>query len=193
MVTEGADLNQQIILRDGDQESNNRSREQSVLTLAIMNQAPEDIIIQLITPDNINNQMCPALVCAVTENQWDLVPTLMQQGADRNQRYASNTPLTHAIINGAPQDVVTQLITPQNINDDEYPALVCAVECKYWDLIPLLIQLGADINIQNKQGLNAIDILIIKNPWRDIKSWAELLLEHGGQTSLTGNQLHYHI
>ena len=55
----------------------------------------------------------------------DLVPLLIQCGGDRNQRYHGSTLLTHALMSGAPEDGVAQLITPENINDGRDPALLC--------------------------------------------------------------------
>ena len=120
---------------------------------------PLDVVTQLISPHNINMQNkydCTALHLVVREKRWDLVPVLVQHGADvnlRDNRY--NTPLHIKMQNekytDVPLDVVTQLISAQNINKQDRDGHTTLhqvlfhqmVSKKRWDLVPVLVQHGA--------------------------------------------------
>ena len=121
------------------------------LHLAVRCDTPRDIFTQLISHQNVNVQDVngvPALHFAVKKERWDLVPDLLQHGADVNLFGLPNrTPLHWAACRDTPADIVPQLISPHNINLKDiygHTALHEAVREKRWELVPVLIQYGAD-------------------------------------------------
>ena len=120
---------------------------------------PLDIITQLITPENINMTTIDGhttLHLVVKNKRWHLWPLLAQHGADMNVCDSRNyTPLHDAVSQPhAPIDIITQLISPQNINvqdrDGRTPLHDHLVD--NWDLVPILVQNGADVNLCDKQN-----------------------------------------
>ena len=98
---------------------------------------------------------------AVKLKMWDLVPVLLQHGADRNMCDRDNNTPLHVALNQSdvPMDVVTQLISPCNINnrgEGGFTALHEAVKWKLWDLVPVLLQHGADVNICDDHNNSAL-------------------------------------
>ena len=94
---------------------------------------------------------------AVDKRQWDLVTILLKEGADVNlqsdDHTLSRTPLHAAICQPAvPLDIITQLTSLENINKGDSKqdtALHSAVGVKRWDIVSVLVQHGADINVCN--------------------------------------------
>ena len=89
---------------------------------------------------------------AIRERKWDQVTRFVQQGADVNLRdKRTGIPFHEAVKDrDVPLDVVTQLISPQNINTlgrDNSTALHLVIQHKRWDLVPVLVQHGADVNL----------------------------------------------
>ena len=116
---------------------------------------PIDIAIELISSQNINMQDrygCTALHQIISEKRWDIVPVLVQKGADVNRfNKWSETPLHAALSHpNVPLDVITQLISPENVNmldSHDCTALHLVASNKRWDLVSVHVQNGADVNV----------------------------------------------
>ena len=121
--------------------------------------APLDVVAQLISSCNINSQDaegCTALRLVIWDQKWDLVSLLLRHGADVNSISSGETPLLKAMDNSElPLAVAKQLVSPDNINVSGVKgdtALHLAASKHKWDLVPALVNLGADINLCNSDS-----------------------------------------
>ena len=121
---------------------------------------PSWILYLLTTPENINTQDIggsTALHLAARYKAWDTLLLLIQNGADIDIKDTRNLiPLHIAVTHkDIPQDVLIQLISPDNIVAHErngFTALHRAVVRQCWDSVPTLVQHGAVVNAMDKFG-----------------------------------------
>ena len=147
--------------------------------------SPLDVVLQLISPHNIArkcNNGKTALYWAIDGKRWDLVPVFIKYGASINQiDIKHETPLQCATRHSdVPVDVITQLISPQNINSsgiDGVTALYSVMRVRRWDLVPVLVQHGADVNFGEIRNLyfSAIDIITHEHQVDDLKCLLQYL------------------
>ena len=123
--------------------------------------APVSLVRQLVSKQNVNVQDRhgrTALHRLVQVNRWDLVPMLIDNGASVDiTNDTKHTPLAVGVIHHTiPESIVTPLIPASNINLKDTNGLTIlhhACNKARWDIIPLLLKHGANINLQgeNKQ------------------------------------------
>ena len=137
---------------------------------------PLDAVTKLVSPQNINmkdDNGRTALHLVVLKKRWDLVPLLINpglkhHGADVNicDMYLKRTPLHQAVSQQhVPLSVVTQLISSQNINiqdDSGCSVLDLVAKNRRWDLLPVLIQHGADVNQCNRWNKTPLHKAVIE-------------------------------
>ena len=106
----------------------------------------------------------------IKEQKWHQVIDLVKHSADVNKCDEHNsTPLHEAMKQQyVPLDVVTQLISPQNINmqdhDGKTPLHHAAwfnEEFRKHKLVPFLIYNGADVNLSDKDGLTPLQYIFM--------------------------------
>ena len=102
----------------------------------------------------------PPLIQAARAGRADLIPALVKQGADPNQRGGVNgwTPLMHAIHKNQKASVAALLDSGADINGrgaDGGTALMMAAGYGYTDIVNLLLNRGADAHLQISGSLQA--------------------------------------
>ena len=120
----------------------------------------EGDIKRLISSDNINMQDVngfTAVHLAINSQVWSVLPVLIQNNADIGlSDHVENTPLHRAVCFGrAPIDIITKLTTSSNIdskNRSGHTALQQAITWKSWNLVPVLVNNGSDVNICGYKG-----------------------------------------
>jgi ankyrin repeat protein len=95
-----------------------------------------------------------------------LIPTLVKQGADPNQRAGVNgwTPLMHAIHKNQKGSVTALLDSGAAVNGrggDGSTALMMAAGYGYADMVNLLLNRGADAHLQTSDGSNALTFAVL--------------------------------
>ena len=142
---------------------------------ALLKDAPSNVVPHLVSAVNINirdSQDNTALHIAADHQRWDLVPVLIQHGAYVNivNRWTDETPLHLALLKEVPSNILVQLVSAENINmkdsQDHFTALHRAVTSCRWDLVPVLIQSGADVNVVDSKGRAPIHLAV----WKDVPS-----------------------
>ena len=114
-------------------------------------------------------QNVPTLVGAARDGRADLIPVLVKQGADPNQRSGVNgwTPLMHAIHKNQKGSVVALLAAGADLNgrgaDGETP-LMMAAGYGYTDIVNVLLDRGADARLQTSDGMNALTLAVLGTP-----------------------------
>jgi ankyrin repeat protein len=108
----------------------------------------------------------PPLIGAAREGRVDLIPALVKQGADPNERAGVNgwTPLMHAIHKNQKGSVIALLNAGADINgrsQDGSTALMMAAGYGYTDIVNLLLDRGADAHAQLSDGMNALTFAVI--------------------------------
>jgi len=108
----------------------------------------------------------PSLISAARAGRTDLIPTLVKQGADPNQRAGVNgwTPLMHAIHKNQKGSVAALLDSGADINGrgaDGSTALMLAAGYGYTDIVNLLLDRGADAHLQMSDGSNALTFAVL--------------------------------
>ena len=139
---------------------------------------PLQVVLRLISPRNVNGSA--ALHNVVDCKRWDLVPTLIQHGADVNTmdsrpgwpRVQPDELLPLAIRNDVPSNVLVQLLSCENINmsyvNNTFTLLHFAVVWQRWDLVPILIRHGADVNIVNRDNDTPLHLALNKDVPADV-------------------------
>ena len=138
----------------------------------VRQQPPQLIINQLASPAvNINHQDTTGetlLHEAVYHQWWDLVPLLIQHGADINlaNTYGQTAlfyVLTTDIEQEPPQQIIKQLISSRNITMLGDSMVDVAVEREWWILVSLFIQHGAEVCLQTvvkSMKIHKTDVLV---------------------------------
>jgi ankyrin repeat protein len=111
----------------------------------------------------------PSLIQAARDGRTDLIPVLVKQGADPNQRGGVNgwTPLMHAIHKNQKGSVAALLDTGADVNGrsvDGSTALMMAAGYGYTDILNLLLDRGADAHAQMSDGTNALTFAVLGAP-----------------------------
>ncbi len=96
----------------------------------------------------------------------DLIPVLVKQGADPNQRSGVNgwTPLMHAVHKRQKGSVVALLDNGADVNargDGGSDPLLMAAGYGYTDIVNILLDRGADAHAQLQNGDNALTLAIL--------------------------------
>jgi ankyrin repeat protein len=108
----------------------------------------------------------PPLIQAARAGRTDLIPSLVKQGADPNQRAGVNgwTPLMHAIHKNQKQSVAALLDAGADSNGrgaDGSTPLMMAAGYGYTDIVNLLLDRGADARLQMSDGSNALTFAVL--------------------------------
>lgn len=108
----------------------------------------------------------PSLIQAAREGRVDLIPSLVKQGADPNQRAGVNgwTPLMHAIHKNQKGSVAALLDAGADVNGRSTggsTALMMAAGYGYTDILNLLLDRGADAHAQMSDGANALTFAVL--------------------------------
>jgi len=108
----------------------------------------------------------PSLIQAARDGRTDLIPMLVNQGADPNQRAGVNgwTPLMHAIHKNQKASVTALLDAGADVNGrgtDGSTALMMAAGYGYTGIVNLLLDRGADAHIQMSDGMNALTFAVL--------------------------------
>jgi hypothetical protein len=111
----------------------------------------------------------PSLIEAARDGRVDLIPTLVKQGADPNQRAGVNgwPPLMHAIHKNQKGSVAALLDAGADINvrsTDGTTALMMAAGYGYTSIVNLLLDRGADAHAQLSDGMNALTFAVLGAP-----------------------------
>ncbi|HYL75203.1 MAG TPA: ankyrin repeat domain-containing protein [Bryobacteraceae bacterium] len=111
-------------------------------------------------------QNTPTLVGASRDGRVDLIPVLIKQGADPNQRSGVNgwTPLMHAIHTHQKGSVIALLDNGADVNargDGGSNPLLMAAGYGYTDIVNILLDRGADAHAQLQNGDNALTLAIL--------------------------------
>jgi ankyrin repeat protein len=111
----------------------------------------------------------PPLIQAARDGRVDLIPALVKQGADPNQRAGVNgwTPLMHAIHKHQKESLTALLDAGADVNGrgaDGSTALMMAAGYGYRDMLNLLLDRGADPHAQMSDGSNALTFAVLGTP-----------------------------
>jgi hypothetical protein len=111
----------------------------------------------------------PSLADAARDGRTDLIPVLVKQGADPNQRAGVNgwPPIMHAIHKNQKGSVIALLDAGADVNarsTDGSTALMMAAGYGYADLVNLLLDRGADGHAQLSDGMNALTFAVLGAP-----------------------------
>ena len=140
------------------------------------NPPPEEVLDQLVSSENINIETSQygftALHHAVLFGKWQFIPALVRQGADLNiQTHLGDSPLHNAVSFSTEQVLyygiehidkpylISLLISEQNIsakNNMGVTPLHLVVHNSQWDIVPVLLQHQASVNIQDDSGNTAL-------------------------------------
>lgn len=108
----------------------------------------------------------PSLIQAARDGRVSLIPALVKQGADPNQRAGVNgwTPLMHAIHKNQKGSVNALLDAGADVNGrgvDGSTALMMAAGYGYTDIVNVLLDRGADAYAQMSDGSNALTFAVL--------------------------------
>jgi ankyrin repeat protein len=108
----------------------------------------------------------PPLIQAARAGRVDLIPSLVKQGADPNERAGVNgwTPLMHAIHKNQKGSIIALLDAGADVNGrgaDGSTALMMAAGYGYTDMVNLLLDRGADPHAQMSDGSNALTFAVL--------------------------------
>jgi len=108
----------------------------------------------------------PPLAVAAREGRVDLIPTLVKQGADPNERSGVNgwTPIQHAIHKNQKSSVAALVDAGASVNgrgDDGSTPLMMAAGYGYTDIVNLLLDRGANAHAQTSDGMNALTFAVL--------------------------------
>ena len=108
----------------------------------------------------------PPLVQAAREGSVDLIPALIKQGADPNERSGVNgwTPIMHAIHKNQKGSVAALLDARADVNGrgaDGSTPLMMAAGYGYTDIVKLLLDRGAEAHAQTSDGMNALTFAVL--------------------------------
>ena len=154
--------------------------------------APFDVMMRLLTEENINQHEIryggTVLHKVVVAERWDVVPVLIKYGADINATdHKDMPPLHYAIHNQPPPDIFKLLISPQNVNRQDWShreagfgghgratrgatPLHYALLNSMYDLVPILLEQGAQVNIKDDSSMSAYDYSMQKHVPPDTKA-----------------------
>src|SRR5690349_8113739 len=125
--------------------------------------------VLIVTGCGFGNRDITPLVSAAREGRADLIPELVKNGADPNRRCGVNhwTPLMHAIHKHQLGSVRALLDAGADINGrsagGETP-LMMAAGYGYTELVNLLLDRGANAQLQLADGANALSLAILGVP-----------------------------
>jgi hypothetical protein len=111
----------------------------------------------------------PSLIDAAREGRVDLIPVLVKQGTDLNERAGVNgwPPLMHAIHKNQKGSVIALLDAGADVNGrsaDGSTPLMMAAGYGYTDIVNLLLDRGADAHAQLGDGMNALTFAVLGAP-----------------------------
>ena len=140
------------------------------------------------------DQYMADLVNACHANNIERVRDLLLNQKVKNVNYEygfTNNPLQIAIDNNYIEIVKVLLSYSENINfrikinrfDDEYTLLTLATLKKFYEIVLLLLQNGADVNAQDQYGETALVVSLEKG----YKKIAKILLEYGADPNVSTN------
>ena len=139
---------------------------------------------------DMQNRHC--LYIAVESGHLEMTEMLIKNGADveKAQRSAGNSmPMLHRINAGHYNEllhILYQAGVNINITDSSgQTALHRAVEVQDRKKVKMLLDLGADPNLPNRQGRRPIDVLMEVAPYTDVSDLVRQLIEHHADTNLS--------
>jgi uncharacterized protein len=127
------------------------------------------LILTLLLVNCGSHTTSPSLIQAARDGRADLIPALVKQGADPNQRAGVNgwPPLMHAIHKNQKGSVIALLDAGGDVNGrsaDGSTPLMMAAAYGYTDLVNLLLDRGADAHSQLDDGTNALTFAVLGAP-----------------------------
>jgi ankyrin repeat protein len=127
------------------------------------------LILALVLASCGSHTSQPSLIQAAREGRVDLIPALVKQGADPNQRAGVNgwTPLMHAIHKNQKGSINALLDAGADVNGrgtDGSTALMMAAGYGYTDIVNVLLDRGADAHAQLSDGMNALTFAVLGAP-----------------------------
>jgi len=160
----------------------------SALFHAAMSSTPECVFLLIrggANPNDEDLQVGTALSIAILSDNLRVIPTLLDEGVDVNNKIGKGfSLLSYAITNGSPQSVSLLIDSGADVNarDDleNSTPLMAAVHAVNTEALVTLLDNGAEIDSQNNLGWTAL-ILSSISGWGDGIS---MLLEAGADSSL---------
>ena len=130
-----------------------------------------------------------ALIVASGQGHLDTVKYLLDHGADVNQHTRNRESALIRATWGCHRDVAKLLIAngaDVNIQNQDYgmTPLMFAVECGDIEMSKYLIQLGADVTIENKSGISPLKTAV----WQNNAKLAEILIDAGIDINVEQNE-----
>ena len=123
------------------------------------------VVVLILAGCGMHREM-PSLIGAARDGNVAQIRTLIQQGADPNERAGVNgwTPLMHAIHKDQKAAVVALLEGGADVNargDGGSNPLLMAAGYGYADIVGILLDHGADPHVQTSNGENALNMAIL--------------------------------
>ena len=132
--------------------------------------------------DQIDRYGHSALWKAASNGHLPIVQYLVEQGADKEKTYGSNTPLMNASWYGH-LDVVRYLLEQGADREKKsiigYTSLHCAAQNGYLEMAMLLMSYGADLNALNNKDKLPIDLAATEEIRQAIHDEPRRRMDHG--------------
>lgn len=178
------------------------------LMLACNYKRPLNLIQYLVSKganlNDANDYEQTPLLFAVRSKRWKVVEFLIHSGAKHKTEYASGfyynsteyrelygqfSLLSFVIVAGAPLKTIKTIIKygSENIDEsektvDDNTPLICAMKAQRFDVASLLIESGADVNIENKKGITAFSYTFFSGEEDNIEKYRDIrqkMIEYG--------------
>ena len=128
--------------------------------------------------------MAQTLALAVDLNKIEMVPFILEAGADVNSTHYGLTPLMRCASQGLKEMMVILLSRGANINQKTtlfgFTALMYAVKSRHAHLALVLVKSGADVNAEDVKGRTALHYATIYERTEII----QMLLDNGASTDV---------
>ena len=128
------------------------------------------------------------LIYAIHKGYYDIVKILIDAGADINkQNKLGGTALSVAAFNEDKE--ILKLLIDNNINlnsklkKDGHTPLICASHENNTDIVKILVEAGADVNIKDNDNMTALNYAV----YNDNYEIAEILVNKGADCNIIGN------